>query len=287
METKTGNVSYAMKVGTMDTYVEDCGGPNNVTTVAKNIPPEAAAIKTVYFIRPQMLLNDGEWFRYKADGYTYITARISKHDNLAFDVYDAADNSLVYRTTAGDKGIEVKDASSYMGYVQKGLELENGKEYLIKFYSTSHIAATGPSEPYYISIGYPFLTTQKFNYTPRTFYVPANTTKTFYINVTDTSIPKSARIGQNTAVHFTSNSSANNAYVTSCSITAPNGFTFTLLNGSKYGGFVQPSPVNYLSDPRHVPVHGTWKVTIRTSKSLNFKFYFSGYYDIIMGKDGN
>ena len=287
VETGTGNVSYAMKVGTMDTYVEDCGGPNNVTTVAKNIPPEAAAIKTVYFIRPQMLLNDGEWFRYKADGYTYITARISKHDNLAFDVYDAADNSLVYRTTAGDKGIEVKDASSYMGYVQKGLELENGKEYLIKFYSTSHIAATGPSEPYYISIGYPFLTTQKFNYTPRTFYVPANTTKTFYINVTDTSIPKSARIGQNTAVHFTSNSSANNAYVTSCSITAPNGFTFTLLNGSKYGGFVQPSPVNYLSDPRHVPVHGTWKVTIRTSKSLNFKFYFSGYYDIIMGKDGN
>lgn len=287
VETETGDVGYAMNVGTMDTYAEICGGPNNAATVAKNIPPEAAYIKTVYFGRPQMMLNDGEWYRYKADGYTYITARIPQHDTLAFDVYDAVDNSLVYRTTAGDRGIEVQSASLYTGYVQKGLELENGKDYLIKFYSTSHIATTALSDHYYVSIGYPFLTDQKFSYTAHKYYVPANTTKTFYINVTDTAIPKSARLGGNSAVHFTAGSSLNDAYVTSCKITAPNGFTFTLLNGSKRGGFVQPSPVNYLSDPNHVPVHGTWKVTIRTSKSLDFKFYFTGYYDIIMGKDGN
>ncbi|MDE6954398.1 MAG: hypothetical protein K2P18_01345 [Oscillospiraceae bacterium] len=287
VETETGDVSYAMNVGTMDTYAKDCAGPNNVTTVAKNIPPEAAYIKTVYFGRPQMLLNDGEWFRYKADGYTYITARIPQHDTLAFDVYDAVDNSLVYRTTAEDRGTKVQSTSLYTGYVQKGLELENGKDYLIKFYSTSHIATTNLSDHYYISIGYPFLTTQKFRYTAHKYYVPANTTKIIYINVTDPAIPKSARLGGNSAVHFTTDSSLNDAYITSCKMTAPNGFTFTLLNGSKRGGFVQPSPVNYLSDINHVPVHGTWKVTIRTSKSLNLEFYFTGYYDIIMGKDGN
>lgn len=287
VKTETGNVGYAINIGTIDTYVENLGGPSNITTVGKNIPPEAAYIKTVYLISPQMQLNDGEWFRYTADGYTYITARIPKHDSLAFDVYDATDNSLVYRTNAGDKGIEVMDPSTYTGYVQKGLDLEAGKDYLIKFYSTSHIASTDITEGYYVSIGYPFLTTQKFDYTPQTFYVPANTTKTFYINVSDSAIPTSARAEGGTAVYFTAGSSSNNAYITSCKITAPNGYTFTPTNGAYRGKFVQPSPVNYLTDPNHVPIRGTWKVTIRTSKSLNFKFYFTGYYYMIMGNDGN
>lgn len=37
-----------------------------------------------------MLLNEGEWFRYTADGYTYITVTGDDLDDLAFDVYDAS-----------------------------------------------------------------------------------------------------------------------------------------------------------------------------------------------------
>lgn len=287
VETETGDVGYAMKIGTMDTFVEDYGGRNNVTTVAKNTSPKAAYDTPAFFRSPQMLLNnDGDWFRYTADGYTYITARIDNKDCLAFEVYDATNNTLVYRTNSKDRGIETYADSTYQGHVQKGLELEKGKDYLIRFYTTSYISTTKPSDTYAISIGYPFITSYKLDCPSQQFYVPANTTKTFYIDVSDPNIPSSARANCQTTVRFTAGSSLNNTYVKSCQITAPNGYTF-YTSGGLYHGFENPSTANYLTDSNHVPIRGTWKVTIRTSKAFTFYFRISQYCAIILGNDGD
>ena len=78
----------------------------------------------------------------------------------------------------------------------------------------------------------------------------------------------------------------NNTYVESCKIVTPNGMTVTPTNG-RFSKFEEPSSLNYLKDTNHVPIAGTWKVTIRTSKSLYFDFALTGYCDIILGKSGN
>lgn len=285
VETDTGDAGYRMTIGTMDTYVENYGGRDNATTVTKNKSPAAAYYAPVFFRSRQTLLNnDGDWYRYIADGYTYITARINNKNCLAFDVYDAENNTKICSTNSKDRGIETREDSSYQGYVQKGLELENGKEYLIRFYSTSYISDT--DDTYGISIGYPFITNYKYNSHAQKFYVPANTTKTYYIDIPDSDVPASARANSTTSVLFTTGSSSGDACVKSCKITAPNGYTF-FTNGGRYQRFEEPSIADYLTDPSHVPIRGRWEVTIRTSKANTFSFKICNYCSIILGNDGN
>jgi len=288
---KTNNVTYALSVGTVDELAENLGGIANVTSVPKNIPSnEVAGYKTASFRSFQGLLDgEGDWYHYVADGYTYITARAQGFDDFAFDVFDPETGAIVYGTDSGDTGRDVRSTNPYIytGYVQKGLDLEAGKEYFIKFYSTSTSPAQNATDVYYIHMGLPDLTSQKLQYNaPKSFYVPANRTVTFNIEVPDDKFLPSARAGSTTNVIFSSDSSMNNTYVESCKIVTPNGMTVTPTNG-RFSKFEEPSSLNYLKDTNHVPIAGTWKVTIRTSKSLYFDFALTGYCDIILGKSGN
>ena len=175
----------------------------------------------------------------------------------------------------------------YSGYVQKGLDLEPGKDYLIRFYSTSPIAAEKITDFYNIYIGLPAIALVDINVTaPSKFYVPANTTKTFTIDVNDASILSSARLNPRSTVSFSAGSSMENSYVSSCVVTAPNGQSFVLKNG-KYSSFNYPNVVNYLASKDNIPVHGTWTVKIRTTKSQYFTFGIRGMVSTIQGNSGN
>ncbi len=288
---ETDNVIYAMNVGTRDTMAEHFGGIDNTTAIAKNIPSKAAeGSKTADFAGYQTLLDgEGEWFYYVADGYTYITARASMRTGLAFEVYDAETGTRVYQSRSEDTGKKDNSVSSYsyVGYVQRGLNLEPGRDYFIRFYSTLDTPVTDSSARYYIHIGLPCLTTQDVKYNAQqSFYVPANRTVTFTINVPKDTFLPSTRANAMTAVYFSANSSMENAYVDSCTITTPNGQKVTPLNG-RYSHFETPSSINYLTDENHVPLTGNWKVTIRTSKSLYFQFALGGSSEIILGESGN
>ena len=288
---ETNNVTYAMSVGTRDELVENFGGIANVTSVPKNIPSNVVAGYKMASITSylDLLGGEGDWYHYVADGYTYITATATKTENLAFIVYDPETTEIVYRSGSGDKGIEVRSTHPYIytAYVQKGLNLEAGKDYFIKFYSTSTLP-DNPTDPhYYIHMGLPCLTTQKIYYeAPQSFYVPANRLVTFNIEVPKGTFLPSARACALTDVLFTSDSSMNNTYVESCKIVTPNGITVTPTNG-RFSKFEEPSSLDYLENKNHIPLEGTWKVTIRTSKSLYFNFGLRGYCDIIQGKSGN
>ena len=288
VETDTGDVCFALNIGTIDDYAKYYGGFDNVAKMPKNVPSKANLTTSVYYNGAQMVLNEGEGFRYTADGYTYVTVWVENHDNLAFDIYDASTLELVYQSTASDCGIEQRNGTTqYYGYVQKGLELENGKEYLIKVYSRVHISTTSTNDRYFFSVGLPYISRHKMEYYPtKAYYVPANSMRTFYINVTDTTIPNSARASVGTGVYFSTGKGTESIYITSCKITAPNGQTFTLNNGY-YTKFEQTSPINYFENINHVPIKGTWKVTVKTSKSLNLYFKIIGYCDYIMGYEGN
>ena len=288
---ETNNVTYAMSVGTKDELAENFGGVANVTSVPKNIPSNAVSGFKIASFRSYLDLLDGEgdWYHYVADGYTYITARASKTENLAFTVYDPETTEVVYSTRSTDKGIDVRSTNPYIyeAYVQKGLNLEAGKDYFIKFYSTSALPVN-PTDPYYyIHMGLPCLTSQEIRYNaPKSFYVPANRIITFNIEVPKGTFLPSARACKLADVVFSANSSMDNTYVESCKIVTPNGITVTPTNG-RFSKFEEPSSLDYLENKDHVPLEGTWKVTIRTSKSLYFNFRLSGYCDIIQGNSGN
>lgn len=178
----------------------------------------------------------------------------------------------------------------HKGYVQKGIELENGKEYLIKVYSTEYVPSVDIAERYFLTIGIPYIAEYdeyEMDYRPsQAYYVPADTTKTFYINVSDNAIPNSARASNLTDVHFSTGRTTESVYITLCTVTSPNGKTFTLKNGH-FREFEKISPVNYLENFDSVSIKGTWKVTVRTSKSMNLYFKIIGFCDCIMGHYGN
>jgi len=286
--TKTGNAGYAFNLGTIDDFVALYGG-DNFTTVTKNVPSKLAIDLAVsgHFKGCQALLNTGEWFHYKADGETYITACIINNNSLAFDVYGINETGLdpVYKSCENDRTIIRQSPTLYEGYVEKKLSLENGKEYLIRFYSTSEIRPEKLTDYYNIYIGIPYITTYKMNIKSSTFTIPANTTKTFTFEVSD--IPKSARLGGSTSVDFSTNSFASNIYITSCIITAPNKYSFSAVNGSKQG-FAEADILNFINSPNNVPINGKWTVSIRTSKTLSdVSFRIKGYARIIVSNDEN
>lgn len=288
--TSTGDAGYRINFGTEDTAADDFGGIENVTTVAKNIPAESVAAigKSSHFRGCQALLgvdankDGGEWFRYTADGYTYITASITNVDNLAFAIYEADTERLVYDTKPTDIVTMTHSTTLYESYVQYGVELDAGRDYLIQFYSNSAIAPDSLEDFYNIFIGLPSFNSQKISLkSTSTYTVPANTTKTYRFNVTAGGNTPTA--GNQTKVSFSTSSVADNAYITSCIITAPNGYSFPALNGS-YSSFDNPDVINYLTNPNNVPINGTWTVSIRTSKALSgLSFKISGYTRVIMG----
>lgn len=290
--TSTGDFGYQINLGTIDTMVEDFGGQENVATVAKNIPASnTAAIGSSAHFKGYMALlsNGGEWFRYTADGYTYITASITNYNNLALEVWlaDPVSPSLIYRTDADDRVIERHSTTLYEGHVQYGVELIPGQDYLIHVYSTSTVIPDDPAEFYNIYLGLPNYTSLKTSFASDTTYsIPAYTTQTFRIPVeilSDNAQPNSLMAGSQTKISFTTSSSTNNAYISSCIITAPNGYSFSALKGS-YSNFENPDVVNYFSNPNNVQLNGTWTVSIRSTKALSgLSLKISGYVREIVG----
>ena len=282
--TTTGNAGYSFYLGTIDDFIPLYGG-DNFATVEKNIPPQDVAEigMTRHFKGSQMLLNTGEWFHYVADGYTYITAEISKHDTLSFAVIDADTLDIVYVTNEKDRGIKQESETLYSGYVQQGLNLEAGKSYLIKFFTTSPITPKSVTDYYNIYIGLPATTSEKISYkSPSSYSVPAYTTRTFTFNVSG--LPDTGRLYSSTVVGFTTSSSLDNSYITNCTITAPNGYTFPTVHGSKTS-FAEVDVTDYFGNPNNTPLNGKWTVTITSSKSLSgLTFKIGGWARTILGE---
>lgn len=290
--TSTGNFGYQINVGTIDTMAEDFGGRENVATVAKNTPASnTAAIGSSAHFKGYMALlsNGGEWFRYTADGYTYITASITNYNNLSFEVWldDPVTPVRIYQTSSDDRVIERHSSTLYEGHVQYGVELVPGQDYLIHVYSPSTVIPDDPADFYNIYLGLPSYTSLKTSFVSDTTYsIPAYTTQTFRIPVeilSDNAQPNSLMAGSQTKVSFTTSSSTNNSYISSCIITAPNGYSFSALKGS-YNSFDNPDVVNYFTNPNNVQINGTWTVSIRSTKALSgLSLKISGYVREIVG----
>lgn len=286
--TRTGSARYKISIGTRETLAEDCCGRDNYTTIGKNTPTAELAetccvLSNCGYIA--LLNGDGEWFRYTADGYTYITASISKNDSLAFEVYDAETLARVVRTTSDDMVIKYLSNTYYRSVVQTAVFLEPGRDYYIKVYSTRPITPDNLEASYSISVGYPSVSSEKVSYaSEQSFSVTKNRVTNFTITVTG--LPNSARANRQTKVSFNTTQSSKNASITSCRITAPNGkVCYAQYNGA-YNKFEVPDILNFLDDG--VPLNGVWRVQIKASQSLSgLKLRIGGLCYAIEGNVGN
>lgn len=285
----TANTGYAITLGSMDTFADDFSG-NIYTTVAKNDPSEdeIATAQTSFFQSYQSLLNIGDWYHYTADGYTYITASILHYNNLAFEVYDADTGIPVYVTTPDENNkarYETYDnVTELTGVVQAGINLEPGHDYFIRFYCTTPIRSEGTSNIYNIFIGHPNLVSYKSDYKSAAYSIPANTTKTIKIHISE--FPLSARASRNTVLKFTPYSSSMEPNFKSCKITAPNGYSFFAQYGH-YSSFNYPNPINFLGDPNNIPINGDWTITVSTTQAVSRATLRFSHARIIDGNFGN
>ena len=284
----TSNTYYAFTIGTPDAFENDFGGPYTFATVPKNTPDEEKGARCMtYFMKGhQALLNTGEWFHYVADGETYITASMLNWNGLAFDVYEleAGELKLVYETSSTDRLIMQESSTLYQGFVQKRLDLERGKDYFICFYSTTYRQVESIWDTYNIWIGYPYFLSDTSGYKSATYSIPANTTRTFTFNVSG--VPKSMRADPSTYFQATGNGKYMDTRVSSCTITAPNGYSFTAQFGYK-SGLPYPVIFNYLNNPSNIPINGKWTVKVTTSAAIpDWRFVIYGGTSIV-GNDGN
>lgn len=75
-------------------------------------------------------------------------------------------------------------------------------------------------------------------------------------------------------------------YITNCTITAPNRYTFPTVHGSKTS-FAEVDVTDYFGNPNNTPLNGKWTVTITSSKSLSgLTFKIGGWARTILGKKG-
>lgn len=282
----TGNVDYIVKIGTPNNFIKDFGGKNNISVVEKNYPyneeSESLCIAN-YIYGYTSLLNEGEWYKYTADGETYISAEIHNNKGLRFDIYDAKTGSLIYQSTGADvKEITKKIPATYYA-LQKKIDTTARKEYLIRFYSST--SYTNPTdEKYCIFIGLPYVLLKKMSVSSKTtFSLPARTRKTFTFNVS--SFPKSARTDKLTKVTFLPSVYDDRDYITDFEIEAPNGNVFYGKNGT-FSDFPQTTLESYLDNPKNTPLNGTWRVTIRSSKAISgLTFKISGLVNILAGDE--
>jgi hypothetical protein len=283
VSTSTGNAGYAINLGTEETFAECFGGSDNITTVPKNV---ASPYSVGWISGNAALLEEGEWFHYTASGYTYITASMANHNSLAFSVIDAETELPVYTTKPTDRVLKSYSSTLYYGYVQTGLNLTAGHEYYIKFYTTGSVTPSSLSQAYSIYIGLPCIESDTSTATSSTTYsIAANKETTFKINIDN--LPKSTRIQPGGHIRFRTSSTVNNSYITSCTITAPNGKVYTAPNGN-YTYNTAIDFENFLTNPNHVPLNGTWTIKIKASRALSdLKFSAGGLNWSIVGNAGN
>ncbi|MDE7221593.1 MAG: hypothetical protein K2O45_18610, partial [Oscillospiraceae bacterium] len=284
----TDNTNYSFTLGTLDTFAEDFGGSDVIATVPSNAPDEKLESigMTKYFSGYQALLNTGEWFHYRADGETYITARIAKRNSLAFIVINADTGEIEYESQDTDRRILNVSDTEWHGCVQKRLDLEPGGNYLIGFYSTEYIPTDDVmNDNYYIWIGYPYFTNEKISYASASYSVSAGTKRTFTFTLSG--FTKSARANNMTRFYATGGKKSMDPRIKSCQITAPNGQTFQAQLGY-YGSLPAAVFFNYLNNPSNIPLNGTWKVTVEAADDIpDFNFRISGHVLTIVGNDGN
>lgn len=283
--TDTGNAAYAINLGTKETFVESFGG-TNITTIAKSVPTtqQAATLTKSCCLGTTSLLETGERFHYRADGSTYITATLLNHNTLAFTVLDPETGKVVYQTRSEDCG-KINDTGAYfLGYVTARLDLERGKDYVIRFYTTAPIKADA-QEYYQIHIGDPYYYWEQVDFKSSSSYsVSANAQRTFRFNISG--FPSSAR-AERTMIAFNASSSVNNAAITSCVITAPNGKQCVATAFGRYSGNFSFDPLDYFGSS-NTPLNGQWTVTIKTSKALSgLQFKIMSHYIRIVGKPGD
>lgn len=288
IRTSVPQTGYAFIISTPDTFVDDFSGIHSFTTAAKNVPTDELRKLGLnqHMISRQALLNGGgDWFHYNADGETYITASIINWNNLAFEVYDLDTAKQIYYTTKENNVIRTRSDTLYEGYVQARLDLTPGKDYLIHFYSTSYKQVENLDDVYHIWMGLPSIQMEKIEYTSSLCSVAANTTRTFSFHLSD--YPESMRASKDTIFRFTGGGKYHDYNITSCQITAPNGYSFSAPQGSKTGlSMIELD--DYLNNPSNVPINGTWRITVKASQAIpNLKFSISGYVSQIIGNDGN
>lgn len=285
MSTETGNASFAITVGTRDTFIEDYGG-GNYATAAKNIPSDLVADTedVGWFPGASALLNSGEVFHYVADGFTYITVHNSDDYILAFIVYDIEADQVIYNTTLDDCVVEPLGEGVRVSYVEKGLDLVPGKEYLISIYSV--LTITPDLDDFYgIRIGLPTLILKEItNGTTSAYSIPANKMTHFTFDISG--FPESARAGMTMIVAFNTANTVRDLSINYCVITDPHGNKFIPETRGRYTKF-KVDPIDFWG--RHnTPLNGRWTVDIKSSESLSgLKFRMLYNYMRIAGPDGD
>lgn len=277
VSTKSGDASCALNLTTESTFAETCGGKENYTSIAKNVGTENGA---THMAGRKLLLNgEGEWYRYTADGDTYIYASGTGINDFVITVYDADTNTRIGKTNEDDQERKYHSSTFWTHCCEKLFELESGHDYLIRIQSSSKVSTTY-DDKYSISVGLPMAIYKTIDVkTTQTYSIPANTAKTFMINVSGE--PNSSRLGKGAIISFRPSSIVDNVAITSLRITAPNG---KVLTGASYGDYTHDRDINfdeYLTGPDNITVNGTWKVTITANKAISkikFSIYGSRYY---------
>lgn len=284
VSTTSGNAGCSLILATEDTFAELGGGQENATSIQKN---QAHTYGTTWTSGMQSLLNgDGEWFRYTADGDTFIHASATRVKDFLVTVYDAETGTVFEKTSSKDLETQTHSSTLWTGHVQKRFKLQPGHEYLIQVQSTTKLASNSDNR-YNFSVGLPSVANSTVGLSStKSFSIPANTTKTFTFSVSG--YKDSTRLARGATVSFRPSSSADNIKITSLKITAPNGKVLTATNYGEYNYNQDVNFSNYLTSLDNISLNGTWTVTVRASKSISgLKFRVDGSAYYIPGTDGN
>lgn len=274
----TDDAGYTIAVGPKDAMVEYLGGLENAATVGRNI--QTANERSQWISSYSVLLNgEGDWYRYtpQTDDATYVGNTIYGEHSTAFVVYDAETLEPVYTSNSKEDRFLWVDSVLTRTIMQNRIKLVPGKTYLIQNYTPTIITPTCEYDVEYRAyIGLPCVSSEEYTYrAPQYYTAQANKKTTFYINVTNE--PDIYRFSRSTTILFNSNSLLNNAYITSCTITTPNGIVLDAPNGrARFDEFTDL--VDFLNNRHNIPINGLWKIEIKTSKTLsNLKFVIGTY----------
>lgn len=284
VSTKEGNAGCALILATKDTLAGACGGRGNAALIQKNQSTEYGVSYFSGF--RQLLAGEGEWFRYTADGDTYICAAGAAMDDLVVAVFDTdVTGSPLQQTEPKDIEIVQEGNGKWTGYVSKKFALQPGRDYYIRVRSAS--AEINSDYAYLLSVGLPRTVKEMIEVSSNnTYSIPANTSKTFSFKVSG--YPNSTRLSNYGRICFQTGSVVDNLDITSLKITAPNG---KVLVAPSQGRYDLSKPIdynNYLTSKDNIPLNGTWTVTIKSSAALSgLKFTMKCNIEHIPGSDGN
>lgn len=274
---KTDNAGYTLSVGTKDEMAEHLGGRENAATVGRNL--QKISDMSQHIVGYTALLNgEGDWYRYtpKTNDATYVGNYIFGDHSTAFEIIDAQSGNRVYHSDIQTDRYLFVDAYTTRTILQNRFVLERGKEYLIHNYTPTGITPAEDYVEYRAYIGLPSVNSVEYSYrTSQSYTVPANKLTTFYIDVTGQ--PKTYRCDYNTEVRFCVSRYEDNAYITSCKITAPNGKEIDTIFGRDEIE-EHPDLVDFLNNSHNIPINGRWKVEILTSKTMRDMHFSIGNY---------